>query len=151
MSLFKSTNRVGRLKALDEEYKDALYSFNKEKVRGYLIDWYNQFSYLERMRKKNSEHGTLTDYEALAFGNAVLDCASFVNTHCFAESSSIAAMLLPVEQKISKVIFDKAEIYGYYGTSMSDAISTLARNNQISHIVTIIHECAEALVDKNDF
>ena len=39
---------------LDEEYKDALYSFNKEKVRGYLIDWYNQFSYLERMRKKNA-------------------------------------------------------------------------------------------------
>ena len=120
------------------------YELLSEQARGILIQWRNSFLSLERALAK-SPPGCDEETYVFYVTNCLEECYAFRYAHLGVPDKQLAAILIPLEDKLKEYIIALAAQAGFHSGDQRDAIAYLAKRGHISFIVSFINELEDAL------
>ncbi len=127
-------NRTARLKELDRMNREARDALTRERIRGIVIGWRNDFMRLERILKKPLP-GYDAETMALLIGGTAGDCASYQITHLAVQDATLSMALEEYEKALTGRICDCVKDASAAGRDIEDAIVWLAGNQALDRVI----------------
>ena len=138
MGFFKRNSKRDDLKTqqLVRDMQEAKAGLIAEQARGYLIDWRNNFLRLERIT--NGDIQIDEDIKPIFVANVVDECAAFINAYALIDSVELYSVVRYLEHQLSEAITYYSFQIVQRKMSVADAITVLARCNEIEKVIAYI-------------
>lgn len=137
----KRIERIEEGQRMKQKLQEAKYSLYLEYVRGYVIQWRNDFLQLQRVFGKNNSRYE-KDVYLLMQANVFENCSDFIYTHMTVQDRALAEMLIPYEERLADNIFNIASKYERINSNdeIGKAIGIILQHNCIDEIVQYIDQ-----------
>ena len=133
----RKANQVDRLAMLDEMNRQAREALTRERARGVLIGWMNDFKRLDRFLNNSPPAMHSADYPFF-IGRTVAECASFEYDHLQTDDAGLAAILEDYEENLAGKIISSAHSQGFRGRDVEDAVTFLAKKHKLDVVISYL-------------
>ena len=144
--MFKNSS-INSIEKSDRKYAAARDKLNREYVRGFVVEWENNFKRLDRFYKNREEYETdsYEDVYPIMLANAVNDCLDYQNTHIYAQNPSVETMLSDLEDELTEELFYLAEQIDFDGNDVYHALSFLVKRHKLNGVIEYLDSLAESV------
>ena len=140
MSIFGRSLQEKRLIELDQRYRNARDGLMKERARGHVINWLNNFRRLDRLSKKGIS-GYEDEVFPLLLGQTVKECVDFRFSDSY-EEPPLKYLLIELEKKLTDRIFNLAG----GASSLENAVISITRSGELEHIIRYLSDLSDQLL-----
>ena len=127
-------NKSTRLSDIDHMYREARDALARERIRGILIGWYNDFRRLRRIIDQPPE-GCDSETLPLLIGGVAMDCSGYQDSHLTIQNPVLREGLIPYEKKLTEIIYESAAAIRADAADIGDAIVCLAREHALGPVI----------------